>query len=199
MRGPNVRRTINVGGSNTSRGGQNGGHRVVRPDSPVPTISTWVIWRSSFSNSSYHRFVRPSSPFRSPNSNDQDGPTIQGHLMAQYLMNLLSQHDFPPGFIGAPEGGRMGDYVFNQEGIILSTKRNSSVWLNFFMPALDQVITQIMEQSNANRPVPATEEIVEKLPREVLMEGCKQFTPLCCSILIHLYFSEDTRIWLCCM
>ena len=62
------------------------------------------------------------------------------------------------------------------------------------MPALDQVITQIMEQSNANRPVPATEEIVEKLPREVLMEGCKQFTPLCCSILIHLYFSEDTRI-----
>jgi len=130
MRGPNVRRTINVGGSNTSRGGQNGGHRVVRPDSPVPTIST------------------------SPNSNDQDGPTIQGHLMAQYLMNLLSQHDFPPGFIGAPEGGRMGDYVFNQE-------------------ALDQVITQIMEQSNANRPVPATEEIVEKLPREVLMEGSK--------------------------
>jgi len=43
--------------------------------------------------------------------------------MAQYLMNLLSQQDFPPGFIGGgPESGRMGDYVFNQEGIILSMK-----------------------------------------------------------------------------
>jgi len=45
--------------------------------------------------------------------------------------------------------GRMGDYVFNQE-------------------ALDQVITQLMENSNAHRPVPATEEIISNLPRNVL-------------------------------
>ncbi|KAF8808124.1 hypothetical protein BYT27DRAFT_7190236 [Phlegmacium glaucopus] len=140
VRGPNGRRTINLGGPNTLRGAQNGGPGA-RPDSPggVPTMSA---------------FLR-SSPLRSPNPGDQDRPTIQGHLMAQYLMNLLSQQDLPPGFHGGgPENGRMGDYVFNQE-------------------ALDQVITQIMEHSNAHRPVPATEEIMQNLPREVLMEGSK--------------------------
>jgi hypothetical protein len=49
---------------------------------------------------------------------------------------------------------------------------------SIFISALDQVITQIMEHSNGHRPVPATEEIIEKLPREVLMEGCKQPVPL---------------------
>ena len=34
-------------------------------------------------------------------------------------MGLLSQHhDFLPGF--SPGNGRMGDYVFNQEGITMS-------------------------------------------------------------------------------
>lgn len=51
-----------------------------------------------------------------------------------------------------PERGRLGDYVFNQE-------------------ALDHILTQLMENSNASRPVPATEEIIDKLPREVLEEG----------------------------
>ena len=41
-----------------------------------------------------------------------------------------------------------------------------------FPLALDQIITQLMENSQAH-PVPATEEIMEKLPREVLEEGCK--------------------------
>ena len=41
--------------------------------------------------------------------------------MAQYLMNLLSQNEFPTGFLGGhPESGRMGDYVFNQEGIVIT-------------------------------------------------------------------------------
>lgn len=39
--------------------------------------------------------------------------------------------------------------------------------------ALDQIITQLMENNNTGRPVPATDEIVEKLPREVLDIGCK--------------------------
>lgn len=43
----------------------------------------------------------------------------------------------------------------------------------FFVKALDQIISQIMENSNAHRPVPATEEIIQKLPREVLIEGCE--------------------------
>jgi len=145
VRRPNMRRTINIGGSNTLRGAQNGGPGV-RPDSPgaVPTMSA---------------FLRPPTS-RSPIPGD-DRPTIQGHLMAQYLMNLLNQDEFPPGFAGGhPESGRMGDYVFNQE-------------------ALDQVITQIMEQSNAHRPVPATEEIIEKLPREVLMVESKMLERDC--------------------
>ena len=45
--------------------------------------------------------------------------------MAQYLMNLLSQHEISQGFHGGNfESGRMGDYVFNQEGI--------SYWDSFF-------------------------------------------------------------------
>jgi len=77
-------------------------------------------------------------------------------------MNLLNQqHEYSPGFLGGdPEHGRMGDYVFNQE-------------------ALDQVITQIMEQSNAHRPVPATDEIMAKLPRELLEEGSKMLENDC--------------------
>ncbi|KAH9486238.1 putative RING finger protein P32A8.03c [Psilocybe cubensis] len=79
------------------------------------------------------------------------GRDISGPLMAQYLMALLGHHELHmPG--GIPENGRMGDYVFNQE-------------------ALDNIITQIMENSNSHRPVPATEEIIQKLPREVLEEG----------------------------
>jgi hypothetical protein len=41
--------------------------------------------------------------------------------------------------------------------------------------ALDQIITQIMENSQGH-PVPATEEIMEKLPREVLEEKCELST-----------------------
>jgi hypothetical protein len=47
--------------------------------------------------------------------------------MAQYLMSLLSQHEVSQGFPGGNlEGGRMGDYVFNQEGIIISGKNSSA-------------------------------------------------------------------------
>jgi hypothetical protein len=47
--------------------------------------------------------------------------------MAQYLMNLLSQHELSQGFLGGNlESGRMGDYVFNQEGIIISGHNSSA-------------------------------------------------------------------------
>jgi len=71
-------------------------------------------------------------------------------LMLQTLLSMLggSRHD------PSTQLGRMnlGDYAFNQE-------------------ALDQIITQIMENSNGTRPVPATEEIIDRLPREVLEVG----------------------------
>jgi len=82
----------------------------------------------------------------------QDRPTITGPLMAQYLMALLGHRDPSMMFGGLPENGRMGDYVFNQE-------------------ALDEIITQLMESNNAHRPVPAPEDVVSKLPREVLTVG----------------------------
>lgn len=86
--------------------------------------------------------------------------TIGGSLVAQYLLAMLTQRAGREGladpfngfsFMG-PEDGRMGDYVFNQE-------------------ALDQIISQIMEQGNSSRPVPATEEAMQDLNREVLEEG----------------------------
>lgn len=60
-----------------------------------------------------------------------DGPSIAGPLMAQYLMTLLASRgmaghgspfgpagfDFMMGGDGA-ENGRWGDYVFNQEGML---------------------------------------------------------------------------------
>ncbi|KAJ7293047.1 hypothetical protein C8J57DRAFT_1267962 [Mycena rebaudengoi] len=85
-----------------------------------------------------------------------EGTGVTGPLMAQYLMALLGRDNlngmFARGMGDMPQPGRMGDYVFNQE-------------------ALDQIITQLMENSNSHRPVPATEEIIGNLPREVLEVG----------------------------
>lgn len=81
-----------------------------------------------------------------------DAPGIAGPLFAQYLMALLGGRAGPGlGDLGGMPG-QMGDYVYNQE-------------------ALDNIITQLMENSNAHRPVPASEEIMDKLPREVLEDG----------------------------
>lgn len=82
----------------------------------------------------------------------------------------------PPG----AENGRMGDYVFNQEGEsefgALDRSRVYENDIDTVYEALDQIITQIMENSSAH-PVAATEEIIEKLPREVLEEGCAYISP----------------------
>ncbi|KII94268.1 hypothetical protein PLICRDRAFT_122223 [Plicaturopsis crispa FD-325 SS-3] len=91
---------------------------------------------------------------------------ITGPMMMQYLLALMGNRPFGAtgdpfaGMFGLPTsgdaegpgGGRWGDYVFGQE-------------------ALDQIITQLMENSNTTRPVPATEEIMSNLPREVLESG----------------------------
>ncbi|KAL0576716.1 hypothetical protein V5O48_005283 [Marasmius crinis-equi] len=92
---------------------------------------------------------------RGPDRGGDDGPGITGALMAQYLMAMLGHRGpFPDMLEGdAAARGRMGDYVFNQE-------------------ALDQIITQLMENSNSSRPVAATEEVINGLPREVLTQGC---------------------------
>ncbi|KAF5368586.1 hypothetical protein D9758_002188 [Tetrapyrgos nigripes] len=93
---------------------------------------------------------------------DDGQPSIAGPLMAHYLMALLGARGGPMGdiFGDAAQTGRMGDYVFNQE-------------------ALDQIITQLMEQSNTSRPVPATDDIMQNLPREVLTEGSSMLEKDC--------------------
>ncbi|KZP28994.1 hypothetical protein FIBSPDRAFT_1039331 [Athelia psychrophila] len=122
----------------------------------------------------------------SPRPERTDRAAITGPLMAQYLMALLTAQrgaetatrgdaaagdpllnifgrlglggglgGLGLGGLGlggegqANGGGRWGDYVFNQE-------------------ALDEIITQLMENSNSNRPVPATGDIIEGLPRVTL-------------------------------
>lgn len=43
------------------------------------------------------------------------------------------------------------------------------------LTALDQILQQLMEGNNSTRPVPATDEIMEHLPREVVQEGSEWF------------------------
>lgn len=64
------------------------------------------------------RFIRNAPD--STTSEPRRSQPISGPLFAQYLMSMLGQTDHPmlPLFMGgAPESGRMGDYVFSQEGI----------------------------------------------------------------------------------
>lgn len=57
--------------------------------------------------------------------------------------------------------------------------------INSFV-ALDQIITSMMENASSTRPVPATESIIDALPREVLELGCtvlhKLMSPSPCSL-----------------
>ncbi|KAF8204085.1 hypothetical protein BJ912DRAFT_1137972 [Pholiota molesta] len=149
LRSPTGSRTVRFGGANTLGGRNQDGSRPASEDG-IPNMSSFV------------RPPPPLTPFGIPLGGNPGGggdhQNISGALMAQYLMALLGYHD--PAMLGMPESGRMGDYVFNQE-------------------ALDQIISQIMENSNAHRPVPAPEEVIAKLPREVLVEGSPRLEQDC--------------------
>lgn len=101
--------------------------------------------------------------------------------MAQYLMAVLAQHsgDDLLARIGLEDPamtGRMGDYVFNQEGKIIHMQ--VCLLISYTAVALDQIITQLMNESNAHRPVPASEDIVSKLPREIIAIKCMTYIML---------------------
>ncbi|KAJ7170195.1 hypothetical protein C8R46DRAFT_1350073 [Mycena filopes] len=150
--GPTVTRTVEFrsGSGPTSRTIRFGGPGALGPEDPdQPTMSDFL--------------QRPPG--------DGTG-AITGPIMARYLMALLGREHlsdvFARGMGEGPAAGRMGDYVFNQEGTLISRY----LTIPFKCPqALDQIITQLMENSNTGRPVPATEEIIENLPREVLEVG----------------------------
>jgi len=149
--GPNGRRTVILGGPNVLN----------RHDSETgPSSSTGT---SNVPNAPprLSEFLRANSG--RADGSGPDNTRIPGDLMAQYLMALLgggiggmrglSPFFGPLGGDGlGPESGRMGDYVFTQE-------------------ALDQIMTQLMEGGDSTRPVPATQEIMDELPRTVLEEG----------------------------
>lgn len=112
----------------------------------------------------------------------EQGNDINGRLMAQYLLSLIGRdptgHDSDPfmEFFGGRDG-RLGDYVFTQD-------------------ALDQIMTQIMENSSAGRPVPATEEIIMKLPRDLLTEGSPLLQKDCavCKEQFNLHPEDDGEL-----
>lgn len=63
-----------------------------------------------------------------PGGSGQGEPRITGPMMAQYLLALLGNRDPMSALLaaslgapGMPESGRMGDYVFNQEGLSYET------------------------------------------------------------------------------
>ncbi|EJD03799.1 uncharacterized protein FOMMEDRAFT_133178 [Fomitiporia mediterranea MF3/22] len=151
---PNSRRHLIIGGPNVlnrreseQNGNASNARRSGSSGSSPPRMSDFLRANSEASGASEPRDMN-----------------IPGQLMAQYMMAVLGGATLggPRGmspFFGpmgmddhGPGDGRWGDYVFTQE-------------------ALDQLITQMMEGANSTRPVPATEEIMGKLPREVLEEG----------------------------
>ena len=90
---------------------------------------------------------------------DQRGPGAPNPLA-----DMLGMHR------GGPEGGRLGDYALNQEGEGHQLPSLDKKLIP--LVALDQIMTALMENSNAHRPVAATEEVIKKLNHEVLEEGC---------------------------
>lgn len=109
--------------------------------------------------------------------------------MAQYLISMLGggMRGGAPMFMpmpfgmmggdehGGPADGRWGDYVFSQDGkmAVINCVRGHRGLTGIFVvfAALDQIITQIMEAGNASRPVPAPDDMIKNLPRDVLQEG----------------------------
>ncbi|KAH0838083.1 hypothetical protein J3R83DRAFT_6325 [Lanmaoa asiatica] len=142
-------RTFILGGSNPP------GRSPPQPDRPVPTMFEFLRREAANTNNT-----------RAPGD-------ITGPLMAQYLLAMFGREHHGRGdpfaeLLGMPPSAQWGDYVFNQEG-----------WSPVICPlcssddpkALDQILTQLAENSTAGRPVAATEEIVDNLPREVLTKG----------------------------
>ncbi|EIW64009.1 uncharacterized protein TRAVEDRAFT_55066 [Trametes versicolor FP-101664 SS1] len=140
--------------------------RIERTNAPGGRTRTFVLGGQPTAAGDELPRLSQFAPPRNLDGTAQDRPNITGPMLAQYLLALMGPgrggdpfSDMLGGMFGpagmppgGAESGRWGDYVFNQE-------------------ALDQIISQIMENSNAHQPVPATEDALEKLPREVLEEG----------------------------
>lgn len=75
------------------------------------------------------------------------------NLLRGILMNIF-------GGVGGDNDGRIGDYAITNE-------------------ALDRIITQLMEQSNEGKPVPAPEDMIAKLPHNTVLKDSALLTKDC--------------------
>ncbi|KLO09341.1 hypothetical protein SCHPADRAFT_907848 [Schizopora paradoxa] len=147
-------------------GGPDGGRRtiVIGGDNVLGRRDSQEQQQGTASPPSLSDFLRTGNPSTRSDGSNASTNSIPGNLMAQYLISMLGGGmrggpmfmPMPFGMMGdehgGPAEGRWGDYVFSQD-------------------ALDQIITQIMEAGNASRPVPAPDDMIKNLPRDVLMEG----------------------------
>ncbi|KAJ3477062.1 hypothetical protein NLI96_g10722 [Meripilus lineatus] len=129
--------------------------------SPRPGPSGSTIYSDSFHRGSSFTLHRSTSPSEVQLNRAlmADTGTVPLPIILETLLSFMAQperNNRSPDLLQAllnPGGqnGRWGDYALNQE-------------------ALDQIITQIMENSSSH-PVAASEEVMDKLPRQVLEPG----------------------------
>jgi len=94
------------------------------------------------------------------------GPTGPPGLLHQLFMGML----------GAPldvHGAQFGDYALNNE-------------------ALDAIITQLMEQSNGDKPVPAPEDLIARLPRTKVVANSPLLSQDCAVCKDSFEVTQDT-------
>lgn len=91
----------------------------------------------------------------------------------------------PPAFLrhilmsvlGSPGGsGQYGDYVLDNEGASAPFYWDCGLLIEF-CTALDQILTQLMEQSQGDKPVPAPDDMIESLPRGRVITDSGSFIP----------------------
>jgi len=94
------------------------------------------------------------------------GPGGPPNFLRQLLMGML----------GAPldaRGGQFGDYALNNE-------------------ALDAIITQLMEQSNGDKPVPAPDDVIARLPRTKVAANSPLLSQDCAVCKDSFEVTQDT-------
>lgn len=88
---------------------------------------------------------------------------------------------------GAP--GRMGDYVFSQEGMSRDSLNCSFLSEFRCVAGLEQIMNQLME--NGSKPVPLAETEIDRLPRDKLR--ATRMSPILVFEIRQLMLSITTR------
>lgn len=116
-----------------------------------------------------------SALFGGPMSPNGDGGAARGgaHGPPNPLQNLLMGLFGGGAAGGGAHDGQFGDYAVTQE-------------------ALDRIITQLMEQGNGDKPVPAPDDMIAKLPRAKVSEGSELLEKDCAVCKDDFEIAQDT-------